>query len=463
MRNKLSVFAMLLMVAALVLSACAPAVAPAGAPAAEGESTEAAAADSADAPAAADGEKIELRVAWWGSQDRHDRTIAAIEQFEALHPNIDVVYEFAGWADYWTLMTTQAAGGNLPDVMQQDYARLEEWFSRGLLSPLDDFVADGTLNFANVSESALAGGRIDGALYAVNLGTNSMMVVIDADKLAEAGMEAPSPEWTFAEFEQFATELHDKLGIYGISGALSNEQLWKNTYLSLGEWVYSEDGSALGYEDDQPFIDYLNMVKRLQDAGVTQTREQELAQAGGSVETDLIVTGQSAATYFWSNQIVAASNAAGEGRNFILMPMPRPEGGASANYLKPSQFFSLTSQAKHPEEAAMFINFITNDIEANKTLMAERGVPISSEVRAALEPLLNTPQKLMFDYIASIEANSSPIPPADVAGHANLINNVYWPLALDPFLFGQQSVEDAVRILREEGDIVLAEAASAAQ
>jgi multiple sugar transport system substrate-binding protein len=459
MRNKLSVFAMLLMVAALVLSACAPAAAPGAAPAAESESTEAAAAESADAPAADSGEKIELRVAWWGSQDRHDRTIAAIEQFEALHPNIDVVYEFAGWADYWTLMTTQAAGGNLPDVMQQDYARLEEWFSRGLLSPLDDFVADGTLNFANVAESALAGGRIDGALYAVNLGTNSMMVVIDADKLAEAGMEAPSPEWTFAEFEQFATELHDKLGIYGISGALSNEQLWKNTYLSLGEWVYNEDGSALGYEDDQPYIDYLNMVKRLQDAGVTQTREQELAQAGGSVETDLIVTGQSAATYFWSNQIVAASNAAGEGRNFILMPMPRPEGGASANYLKPSQFFSLTSQAKHPQEAAMFIDFITNDIEANKVLMAERGVPISSEVRAALEPLLNTPQKLMFDYITSIESTASPIPPADVAGHANLINNVYWPLALDPFLFGQQSVEDAVRILREEGDIVLAEAA----
>jgi multiple sugar transport system substrate-binding protein len=440
----------------LVLSACAPAAAPGAAPAAESESTEAAA-ESADAPAA-DGEKIELRVAWWGSQDRHDRTIAAIEQFEAQHPNIDVVYEFAGWGDYWTLMTTQAAGGNLPDVMQQDYARLEEWVSRGLLSPLDDFAADGTLNFANVAESALAGGRLDGALYAVNLGTNSMMVVIDADKLAEAGMEAPSPEWTFAEFEQFATELHDKLGIYGMSGALSNEQLWKNTYLSLGEWVYNEDGSALGYEDDQPFIDYLNMVKRLQDAGVTQTREQELAQAGGSIETDLIVTEQSAATYFWSNQIVAMSNAAGEGRNFILVPMPRPEGGASANYLKPSQFFSLTSQAKHPQEAAMFIDFITNDIEANKVLMAERGVPISSEVRAALEPLLNTPQKLMFDYITSIESSASPIPPADVAGHANLINNVYWPLALDPFLFGQQSVEDAVRILREEGNIVLAEA-----
>jgi multiple sugar transport system substrate-binding protein len=91
-------------------------------------------------------------------------------------------------------MTTQAAGGNLPDVMQQDYARLEEWVSRGLLMPLDAYVADGTLNFDNVSESALAGGIIDGQLYGVNLGTNSMVIVIDADKLAEAGLEAPSPD-----------------------------------------------------------------------------------------------------------------------------------------------------------------------------------------------------------------------------------------------------------------------------
>ncbi|BAL99647.1 MULTISPECIES: ABC transporter substrate-binding protein [Caldilinea] len=445
MRHKIWLIGAVLAIIVFVFAACAPA-APAAAP------------EAASQPAASADGKIELRIAWWGSQNRHDRTIAVIEQFEQLHPNIDIVYEFAGWADYWTLMSTQAAGGNLADIMQQDYARLEEWVSRGLLAPLDDFVADGTLNFANISESALAGGRLDGKLYGVNLGTNSMTVVIDADKLAEAGLEPPRPDWTFDEFEQIATTLHEKLGIYGFTGNLTNEQLWKNIYLSLGQWVYNEDGTGLGYEDDQPFIDYLNMVKRLQDAGVTQSREQEIA-AGGSVETDLIVSGQSAMTYIWSNQIVALTSAAGEGRNFIMVPMPRPAGGASANYLKPSMFFSITSQARHPKEAAMFIDFFTNNVDANKVLMAERGVPISSEVRSALEPLLNVPQKMMFDYIASIESSVSPIPPPDAPGHADLINNVYWPLVIDPFMFGQQSAEDAVRILREEASVVLAAAA----
>lgn len=448
MRNRRSALVMVLMALLLVVSACAPAAAPVAAPEAGG------------AAANAGSEKIELRIAWWGSQNRHDRTIAVIEQFEQLHPDIDIVYEFSGWDDHWTKMTTQAAGGNLPDIMQQDYARLEEWVSRGLLLPLDEYVASGALNFANVSDSALAGGRLDGKLYGVNLGTNSMTVVIDADKLAEAGMEAPNPEWTFAEFEQFATELHDKLGIYGFSGTLENEQLWKNIYLSLGEWVYNEDGSALGYEDDQPLIDYLAMVKRLQDAGVTMSAEERIAMRGKGVEDDKIVTGESAATYIWSNQIVALTNAAGEGRNFILVPMPRPEGGAAANYLKPSMFFSITSQAKHPQEAAMFIDFFTNNIEANQVLMAERGVPVSSEVRQALAPMLNTPQKQMFDYIASIESSVSPIPPPDVAGHANVINNVYWPLVMDPLFLGQQSVEDAVKVLREQANSVLAETAS---
>ena len=118
MRRRFAVFGSLFMVLALLFTGCAAPAAPAAsdAPAA------------ADAPAAeseaAAGEKVELRVAWWGSQDRHDRTIKAIELFEQMHPEIDVVYEFSGWDDHWTKMATQAAGNNLPDVMQQDYTQI---------------------------------------------------------------------------------------------------------------------------------------------------------------------------------------------------------------------------------------------------------------------------------------------------------------------------------------------------
>src|SRR5512147_2098660 len=46
--------------------------------------------------------------------------------------------------------------------------------------------------------------------------------------------------------------------------------------------------------------------------------------------------------------------------------LPRPEGGQSSNYLKPSMFFSIPASAKHPDEAAAFLNFFINDLEANE-------------------------------------------------------------------------------------------------
>ena len=97
---------------------------------------------------------------------------------------------------------------------------------RGLLMPLDEFVEDGTLNFANVSDGELAGGRIDGQLYAINLGTNSQNIVLDVDAFAKAGIELPKQDWTWEDFEKIVLELHDKLGIWGMGPGLEDEQIW---------------------------------------------------------------------------------------------------------------------------------------------------------------------------------------------------------------------------------------------
>src|ERR1700754_1348459 len=88
---------------------------------------------------------IELNMTWWGSQSRHDRTIAVIEAYEAANPGIDIIYEFANFTDYWTKVNTQAAGGQLACLMQQDYAYLTEWANRELLLPLNAYYEDCTI------------------------------------------------------------------------------------------------------------------------------------------------------------------------------------------------------------------------------------------------------------------------------------------------------------------------------
>ena len=196
-----------------------------------------------------------------------------------------------------------------------------------------------------------------------------------------------------------------------------------------------------------------NMILRLQEAGAIPPDETIVSEyRGQSVETQPIVSGEAAMAYFWSNQIVAVQTAAGPDRNFALIHLPRPADGGrpiSSSQANSSPSRPIRSTPKKPP-CSSTISRTTS--EANKVLLAERGVPISSEVREALKPLLGKEQVEMFDYLDRVVADSSPIPPADPVGHADIVNNIFFPQVVDPVLFGQITPEEGVKISARRGD-----------
>jgi multiple sugar transport system substrate-binding protein len=451
----------------LVLAACSsPATAPAPTqPAAAGPTQAGAAAKPAagaaaptTAPAAASGDKIELRFAWWGSQDRHDRTIKVIQMYEQLHPNITITYEFAGFTDYFTKMSTYATGGNLPDLMQQDYATINQWTQNGLIVPLDDYVNDHTINLSDVPKASIDGGRINGKLIALNLGNNSQSMMLDADAFQKAGVPLPADTWTWDDFAQSARTIHSKLNIAAGGANLDDVQMWKSLHIGLGEWVYTSDNKALGYADDMPFVNYLKLLGQLQDEGAITSQQEEIANyRTGNVEALPIVKGQAAMQYLWSNQLVAAWKAAGDSRHFKLAMLPRTSAsGKAENYLKPSQFISITKDSKHPREAAQFIDFLTNSVDANNILLGERGVPISPKVQDAIKDKLSPAQLEAQNYVSQVEKEGSPLPPPDPIVEQNLENNLYLPQLIDPVFLKQMKPEDAVAQFRKDASSLLA-------
>jgi multiple sugar transport system substrate-binding protein len=401
-------------------------------------------------------EPIELRIAWWGGDSRATKTIAVIEMFQELYPHITMLYEFSGWDDHWTKLATQAAGGNMPDIMQHDYARISEWVGDGLLTSLDAYADSGTLDFSNVADTTLAGGRVDGTLYGVPLGTNSLDMDVAVDLLEAAGLDMPALDWSWADFEEMCLAIQDSLGIWGYAGnSLFHDHMWKQVYMSKGEWVFSDDGKALGYDDDQPAIDQLNMILGLYDAGAAMTLEEATARAGETIEQSPMITQECVMGFGWSNFIVSTLEAAGADRNITMVPIPR-SGDLPAVYVKPSMFFSLTRDAVYPEEGAMFIDFFTNSVPANAILMADRGVPIASQVKEGMKGFLTPAQQVMFDYMATVEADSQPVPPPDPAGWADVRNNVFYPEFHDPVLYGMITPEEGAATFREMANDILA-------
>ncbi len=398
---------------------------------------------------------ITLRVMWWGSKSRHDRTIKVLEMYQTQNPGIKFTYEFAGFNDYWTRLATQAAGGNLPDIIQQDYARLAEWEANRLMVPLDDFVKDGTINIARVPKVSVDGGRINGKLYAINLGNNSQSILLDVDAFKRAGVPLPDQKWTWQDFEQIVMTIRQKLSIFGAGYGLSDQQIWKSVYIARGQWVFSLDGRSITVKDDGPFVEHLKMLLRLQKAGAIPSGQQEISDYNSNVEAEPIVQGKAAMSYQWSNQAVAEAVAGGKGRNYKLVHLPRPKGGKASNYLKPSQFFSITTHSKHPKESAAVIDYFTNSVEANRVLMAERGVPIAPKIQEALKPLLQPIELETFRYVARVQTDSSPLPPPDPLSFGAFQNNVYDPLVRYAVLLGKISPEEGAKVLRTEGNKVL--------
>ncbi|NLJ24625.1 MAG: extracellular solute-binding protein [Firmicutes bacterium] len=396
-------------------------------------------------------ETIELRVAWWGSQDRHNRTLGAIELFEKKYPDIRVEAEFSSWNGYWERIAAQAAGGNLPDVFQQDMQYIDLYASRDLMLDLNPYVENGVLDLSNVDESFIVGGRIGGELYAVNLGSNSLVGVYDPELYAKADIPEPVPEWTWDEYMATARALHTALGIYADGGIPGGAFHGLQHYLRQhGYSIYAKDGKGLGYDDDELFAEFFNMDVQLAQEGVLPGMAERKEVT--SPENELLVTGHAATAWMHSNQIVAMSAVADRPLAMRMMPKHKDQV-KEGHYIKPSQFFSVAKSSEHKEAAVKFIDFITNDVEANQILMAERGVPISSKVREALEPLLNEVQKQTFDYVALVANHASPIEPPEPAGHPE-VNRLLDDLH-EQMLFGVLTPTEAAKEFRQEANRIL--------
>jgi len=344
-------------------------------------------------------EKITLRLAWWGSTDRNNKTLEVIKLFEEKYPNIKIQSEFLGWGDYWDKMALQAVGKNLPDIFQQSYAYVPQYAGKGLLLNLDPYVENNRLDLTSTDETEISGGRFNGKLYGVNLGTAGDAYVYDPELFKKAGVEEPTPDWTWEAYIEKAKKIHNALGIYADDSFPrigAGPEGFTFYLIQHGKTFYDKSGKKLGYEDDSLFVDYYTMIVDLVKDGINAPGE--ISTEITALEDFLITRQESAMVPLSSNQIVAITKAAGRPLNMIVWPNAKDQVQYGTNLL-PSMLFSVAKNSKYPEWAVKFVDFFTNNLEANKILLAERGIPISSKIREVIKPYLDDAQKEMFDYM----------------------------------------------------------------
>ena len=401
-------------------------------------------------------EEITLRFSWWGTQNRHDRTLAVIKLFEEKYPNVKIEPEFVGYSEYHLRFATQAAAKNIADIFQTEAFVLVQ--GPDLFLNLDPYVEDNRLDLTYATEGEIYEGKYNGKLYSVNNGSNDFGWVWDPELFKKAGVEEPTPDWTWEDYIEKARKIHNALGIYaddvfdGVSGT-HGFLIWLRQH---GQALFDEKsgGKKLGYDDDSFFVDFYSMFIDLMKEGVIAPAEVSL-EIGKNLENFLITRQEAAMTPILSNQIVAITAAAGRPLNMTIWPNSKNQvkGG---NYVRASQQFAVANNTKYPEWAVKFLDFIINDLEANKILLAERGVPISSKLREELKPFLGDPQKKMFDFIDAAVKYGSPRTElwSEVTKLAEItesINEIYAKM-----IYYELTPEEAAKEFREEANKILA-------
>ena len=113
--------------ASAVLAGCTNEPAPSSASQAEAGKDSAA---GTGAPAAS-GDQITLRFMWWGGDERNEATLAVIDQYQKLHPEVRIEAEMNSDQGYIDKVSTMLANGTAPDILQQNVDSLPDFVSRG--------------------------------------------------------------------------------------------------------------------------------------------------------------------------------------------------------------------------------------------------------------------------------------------------------------------------------------------
>ena len=383
-----------------------------------------------------------IRHFWWGNPERDKRTFGVIDVFNGKQSDIEVVGETVGFGDYFPKLTTQIAGGNMPDVIQQGYGVIFEYIERGAILPLDDYIGK-SLDVSNMDQSALDAGTFGGKLYAISIGANSHMAIYNKVMYAAAGISEGNGfdpfGWTYDDLKRIAMEVSAaNEGKFGTDDNTGNYQNFSDYVAQNGVAMYGENGD---YQVTAELAaDYWAMWTDIRNSGATPPGKASAGLVANPPMSDWgVVSGNTATSYQWSNQLVGAQALTQDELGAAMYP--NTPAMVPGSVVQPSQFVCLTRDTVDAEAATTYMSAFVNDPDMTNILGLERGIPANSMARAALQPTLSEAEAASVAFFDGIRGKTAQLPPPAPSG-ANEIEQTFQRAATG-ILLDQDTIADA--------------------
>jgi multiple sugar transport system substrate-binding protein len=295
--------------------------------------------------------EIELATWWWTVPTRSDALRKIAAAFTAENPQVKVKEFSIPYPRFEETLMVRLAAGNAPDVVTASDTMFFSFLTREHLAPLDPLV-----NLAGLKSEFLPAqqmGEVRGRTYGLLIDYVSYALLVNKRMLREAGIaEPPRTPDEFLAAAKKLTRAPDQFG-YGVRHTMDQEAGW---WYEASFWVigfggrWAVDGKPT--VNSPPVVAAVRFFKELYDAGV-------------------FPKGVDSATYrrmFYHEKVAMLT----DNQNHIVISRtqnPAIEVEAVPPPFKPpvthaeSVFLTVPKAARHPKEAAAFIEFFQRHLK----------------------------------------------------------------------------------------------------
>ena len=291
--------------------------------------------------------KTQIRFATWDKAEDVDRQQTLVDQFNESHDDIEVTLEAYG-SDFDTKISAGMGSNDTPDVM---YMWNYPSYADGL-EPLDSYIEKEGSDWKSDFYSTLWNyNSYDGKTYGVPVGFTTHALYYNKDLFKQAGVEAPTNDWTWTDLQKAAKKISSKTDAKGFSfqmfqdmekdgSAVATEGNGTDEFRAgttamyiYGSWALStldEDGLNYGVVDIPAFADSdHDSVSILSSSGISIAKSSKNKDAAWEF------------IKYWAN---ADSNKARIGSELpVLTSVVESEGITDKSQYKP--FYSMLEQS----------------------------------------------------------------------------------------------------------------------
>ncbi len=394
-----------------MLSGCTNEPAATASSAGGADTTEKAADNSGQNTAApASGDQITLRFMWWGGDARNEATLAVIEQYQLLNPNVKIEAEMNSDQGYIDKVSTMLANGTAPDIMQQNVDSLPDFISRG------DFFVDfkeypELFDTSGFDENFIGQfGTFDGKLLAIPTGMSCLATVANNGAAEVCGIDL-GKQISWESMLEDGKKLHAENPDYyyiNVDTKILCEYVVRPYLRQLtGESFIIDSEKKMSFTRDQ-LVEVLQYIKDCYDGGVFEPAEDSATFKGQIHTNPKWMDGKFVFAYGPSSSISLLMEANPEAECSVVQ-MPMAENRVNDGFFADTpQYMTVNKNSANAEEAVKFLNYFYNDPAAQEILKDVRSVPPTTTARTlcAENELLNPVVVEAVDLAAGLNGKS---------------------------------------------------------